>query len=47
MKRVCGNYEKLPEAFAELDRDEELKLADLKREAEETTTHIGREQIQD
>ena len=32
---LCGSIEKLPEAFAELDRDEELKLADLKREAEE------------
>ena len=32
---LCGSIEKLPEAFAELDRDEELKSADLKREDEE------------
>jgi len=32
---LCGSIEKLPEAFAELDRDEDLRLAKLKLESDE------------
>ncbi len=32
---LCGSLDKLPEAFAELDREEELRLAKLKLESDE------------
>ena len=45
---LCGSIEKLPEVFAELDRDEELRVTKLKLEAEERsrTSEVNRSKIE-